>query len=50
MLSKAGRSYDKTRIVSPYKTRQRWLYYQREPVKSPFKEPKPYQTLDLNLR
>jgi hypothetical protein len=40
MFSEAGRSYEKTRIVSPYKTRQRWLYYQHEPVKPQTKEPK----------
>lgn len=32
MLSEAGRSYNKTRVVSPYRTRQRFRYYQLPPV------------------
>lgn len=50
MLSEAGRSYDKTRVVSPFRTRQRFRYYQLEPVKSNTRLPKPYHTLDTNLR
>lgn len=50
MLSYAGKSYSKTRVVSPYSTRQRFLYYQLEPIKSNPKLPKHHQTLDSNLR
>lgn len=50
MLSQAGRSYDKTRVVSPYRTRQRFRYYQLDPVESQRKLPKHYQTLETNLR
>lgn len=50
MLSEAGKSYDKTKVPNPYSTRQRFRYYQREPVESTTKIPKPYQTLDSNLR
>ncbi len=50
MLSEAGRTYDKTRVVSPYRTRQRFRYYQLPPVEAARPEPKLYQTLDSNLR
>lgn len=50
MLSEAGRSYDKTRVVHPYRTKQRFRYYQLPPVESNRLEPKLYQTLDTNLR
>jgi hypothetical protein len=50
MLSEAGRSYDKTRVVSPYRTRQRFRYYQLPPVEGGRPEPKLYQTLETNLR
>ena len=50
MLSSAGKSYEHTRVSSPYNTMQRWKYYQLEPVKSNKKFSKPYQTLDTNLR
>lgn len=50
MYSEAGRSYNKTRVVSPYRTKQRFRYYQLPPVESSKVEPKLYQTLDTNLR
>ena len=50
MLSEAGRSYDKTRVVSPYRTKQRFRCYQLPPIEGTRPEPKLYHTLDRNLR
>ena len=50
MLSEAGKIYSKTKVVNPYNTARRFKYYQLDPVPPPRSPPKPYQTLDSNLR
>ena len=50
MLSVAGRSYSKTKVVSPYKTAQRFRYYQLDPITARVSPPKHHGVVDNNLR